>query len=74
MEQSNKFYKNNPSDVIWWVENSGTVGEWLFSFDKETIFNMLADYPDKLTSEQKEIFDKENPFNRGAIRKHEKTQ
>lgn len=62
MEQSNKFYKNNPSDVIWWVENSDTVGEWLFSFDKETIFNMFADYPDKLTSEQKEIFDKENPF------------
>ena len=62
MEQSNKFYKNNPSDVIWWVENSDTVGEWLFSFDKETIFNMFADYPDKLTSEQKEIFDKENPI------------
>ena len=62
MEQSNKFYKNTPSDVIWWVENSDTVGEWLFSFDKETIFNMFADYPDKLTSEQKEIFDKENPF------------
>ncbi len=62
MEQSNKFYKNNPSDVIWWVENSDTIGEWLFSFDKETIFNMFADYPDKLTSEQKEIFDKENPF------------
>lgn len=62
MEQSNKFYKNNPSDVIWWVENSDTVGEWLFSFDKETIFNMFADYPDKLTPEQKEIFDKENPF------------
>lgn len=62
MEQSIKFYKNNPSDVIWWVENSDTVGEWLFSFDKETIFNMFADYPDKLTSEQKEIFDKENPF------------
>ena len=62
MEQSNKFYKNNPSDVIWGVENSDTVGEWLFSFDKETIFNMFADYPDKLTSEQKEIFDKENPF------------
>jgi hypothetical protein len=62
VEQSNKFYKNNPSDVIWWVENSDTIGEWLFSFDKETIFNMFADYPDKLTSEQKEIFDKENPF------------
>ena len=61
MEQSNKFYKNNPSDVIWWVDNPETVGEWLFSFDRKTIFNMFADYPHKLTPEQKAIFDKENP-------------
>ena len=61
MEQSNKFYKNNPSDVIWWVDNPETVGEWLFSFDRKTIFNMFADYPYKLTPEQKAIFDKENP-------------
>lgn len=61
MAQSNKFYKNNPSDVIWWVDNPETVGEWLFSFDKKTIFNMFADYPHKLTAEQKAIFDKENP-------------
>lgn len=62
MEQSNKFYKNNPSDVVWWVDNHGTVGEWLFSFDKKHIFNMFADYPHKLTPEQKAIFDKENPY------------
>ncbi len=62
MEQSNKFYKNNPTDKIWWVDNQGTVGEWLFSFDKKTVFNMFADYPHKLTPEQKAIFDKENPY------------
>lgn len=63
MEQSNKFFKNNPSDVIWWVDNSEeTKGEWLFSFDKKEVFNMFADYPHKLTAEQKEIFDKENPY------------
>lgn len=61
MEQSNKFYKNSPTDVIWWVENHGTIGEWLFSFDKKTVFNMFQDYPHKLTPEQKKIFDKENP-------------
>lgn len=32
------------------------------SFDKKTIFNIFADYPHKLTKEQKEIFDKENPY------------
>ena len=60
MEQSNKFYKNYEDDVIWWVE-SEYKGEWLFTFDKKTIFNMFADYPWKLTPEQKKIFDEENP-------------
>jgi hypothetical protein len=62
MGQSNKFYKNNPTDKIWWVNNPETIGEWLFSFDRKTIFNMFADYPHKLTPEQKKIFDKENPY------------
>lgn len=62
MAQSNKFYKNNPSDRIWWVDNSGKIGEWEFSFDKKEIFNMFSDYPHKLTPEQKAIFDKENPY------------
>ena len=62
MEQSNKFYKENPDDKIWWVNNPETKGEWLFSCDKKTVFNMFADYPDKLTPEQKAIFDEENPF------------
>lgn len=62
MAQSNKFYKNSPGDKIWWIDNPETVGEWLFSFDKKKIFNMFADYPHNLTPEQKEIFDKENPY------------
>lgn len=60
MERSDKFYKNNKGDVIWWLD-SECKGEWLFSFDKKKVFNMFADYPDKLTPEQKRIFDKENP-------------
>ena len=57
-----RFYKNNRGDKIWWVDNSESVGEWLFTFDKRTIFNMFSDYPAKLTPEQKELFDKENPY------------
>ena len=59
--QSNSFYKNNSDDVIWWVDAPDTIGEWLFSFDKKKIFNLFADYPDKLSPEQKSIFDEENP-------------
>lgn len=57
-----RLYKNNRGDKIWWVDSSETVGEWLFTFDKKTIFNMFSDYPDKLTPEQKALFDKENPY------------
>ncbi|MBQ1779801.1 MAG: hypothetical protein IIZ93_16730 [Acidaminococcaceae bacterium] len=59
---SNNFYKENPSDQIWWVDNPEVIGEWLFSFDRITVFNMFQDYPWKLTPEQKEIFDRENPY------------
>lgn len=62
MERRKKFYKANPSDSIWWVDTSDRVGEFVFSFDKEQTFNLFADYPYKLTLEQKEIFDKENPY------------
>ena len=63
MEQSNKYFKNSPDDVIWWVDNSEEFkGEWVFTFDKKVFFNMFEDYPQKLTAEQKRIFDKENPY------------
>lgn len=61
MVQSNKWYKNNPDDKIWWLDFE-RIGEWVFSFDKKTQFNMFADYPWKLTAEQKKIFDEENPY------------
>ena len=57
----NSFYKNNAKDVIWWVETPDIVGEFLFTFDKKRIYNLYADYPNKLTAEQKELFDRENP-------------
>ena len=55
------WYKNEETDTIWWKETPDSVGEWIFSFDKKTEFNMFADYPHKLSSAQREIFDRENP-------------
>lgn len=58
-----KWYKIHPNDKIWWLDNSGEyVGVWLFSFDREKIYNMFSDYPDKLAPEEKAIFDAENPY------------
>lgn len=56
------FYKNEPDDKIWWLEDTDKIGEFLFSFDKKKVFNLFRDYPQALTPEQKELFDKENPF------------
>lgn len=58
----NRFYKEDPSNEIWWVDTSDEDGKFLFSFDKKQVFNLFSDYPHKLTPEQKEIFDKENPY------------
>ena len=56
------FMKERENDVIWWVESPiERDGEFLFSFDRKTVFNLFADYPWKLTKEQKETFDRENP-------------
>jgi len=58
MEMSNNKEKN----YVTWIENSDSVGEMLFTFDGEKIFNLFRDYPYALTKEEKEIFDLENPY------------
>lgn len=60
--QNSDWYKDDDDDKVWWLDNGDDViGEFVFSFDRKTSFNLFADYPHKLTKEQKEIFDKENP-------------
>lgn len=69
-ERTIYYSKKKDSDKIWWVEyldfdEEGicipSMGPMRFTFDKKKIFT-LKDYPNNLTKEQKEIFDKENPF------------
>lgn len=55
------FYKEDENDKIYWLDTVGRKGEYLFSFDKKTVFNFFEDFPDKLTQEQIEIFKKEQP-------------
>ena len=57
-----EFYKENKGDKVWWVDNYDKLGEFLFSFDKKKIYNLFADYPYKLTLEERAIFDSENPY------------
>ena len=48
------FYKQNESDLIWWVDDIDHIGHFLFSFDQNKIYNMFADYPHNLSKEEKE--------------------
>lgn len=72
-----EFYKENPANIIWNVthyilydKEKGFVdknvdvvkGEILFSFNKKRIYNLFTDYPHNFTKEEKEIFDKEQPY------------
>ena len=62
MASDKAWYKENDTDKVWWLDNSDVIGEFVFSFDKKKEYNLFADYPHKLTKEEKEIFDKENSF------------
>ncbi len=62
MSYDKQLFKSNPKDIISWVDNSDRVGEWEFTFDGKKFYNMFADYPHNLTKEEKEIFDRENPY------------
>ena len=62
-ENSNfRFYKKKDNDKIWLVEKIGYIGKLLYSFDKKNIYNLWTDYPHNFTKEEKEVFDKENPY------------
>ena len=57
------WYKENDKDQVWWLDNSDECeGIMIFSFDKKKEYVMFRDYPWKLTKEEKEIFDRENPY------------
>ena len=56
------FYKNNPEDKIFWIDNIEEKGSYEFSFDKRKIYNLFRDYPHNMTKNEVDIFDKENPY------------
>ncbi len=45
-----------------WIRNPERIGEHLFTFDGKRIFNLFRDYPHELSPDEKESFDRLNPF------------
>ena len=61
--QSKYWVKKEPHNKVWWLEEvEPAIGEFVFSFDQKTAFNIFRDYPHNLTVDQKAIFDAENPY------------
>ncbi len=57
-----KSYQREKGMVLWWDNKNENIGEFVFSFDGKIDYNLFSDYPSKLTDEQKEIFDKDQPY------------
>lgn len=58
----NNLYKNNETDVIFWVDDPEVIGEFVFTFDGKKFYNLFRDYPWNMTAKEVRIFDKENPY------------
>lgn len=56
------FYTNKPGGRVFWIDKIDTIGQFMFSFDKQKIYHLFRDYPNALTPEEKAIFDSECPF------------
>ena len=50
------------SDGFRWLYDPDYFGRMLFSFDGKKVYNLFRDYPHALSVEEKEIFDKHNPY------------
>ena len=57
------FFKKKTTKLKFqWVDNPNQKGSREFTFDGVKIYNLFQDYPHNLTKEEKELFDKENPY------------
>lgn len=56
------FYTKKPGGRVFWISKIDTIGQFMFSFDKQKIYHLFRDYPNALTPEEKAIFDSECPF------------
>ena len=56
------FKKKAKSNKIWWLDLPDDDGGLFFSFDKKTVYALFGDYPDKLSDEERRIFEQEEPY------------
>lgn len=54
-------FKKNKKSKVWWVNIYDQDGTFVFTIDKKKFFHLYRDYS-KMSKEEKEIFDKSEPF------------
>ena len=52
----------NANNSFKWIKNPDSIGERLFTFDGNKIYNLYKDYPHNLTHDEKILFDELNPY------------
>lgn len=62
MKNDETWYKKDDGNKVWWLEQGDVIGKFIFSFDKKKRYNLFADYPNKLSKQERAIFDRENPY------------
>ena len=62
------FYTDKPGGRVFWIDRIDSIGEFMFSFDKQKIYHLFRDYPNALTPEEKAIFHSECPFGMSFLR------
>ena len=53
---------SNDKKQFRWIRKHRHKGEFLFTFDGIKVYNLFRDYPHELTIDEKQMFDKENPY------------
>lgn len=59
--EEESYYHKHEDDICWWKDSRKMYGP-IVSFDQVHDLYLFRDYPHEFTPEQKEIFDRENPF------------
>ena len=67
------WYKKHKHDKVWWLKQPDVIGELIISFDKKKKIHLFGEY-DKMTPEEKTIFDKENPYWAGFFSSSDKDE
>lgn len=52
------FYKETKDAKIWHTAKNDKIGEINISFERKKIYNLFADYPNHMSKEEVEIFEK----------------